>query len=201
MGSMTDTWVRLQSFEKKSYQACFAATGSYLGHFSVPAFKATAIIRDILAVYHLCLDVGCGILPKPNYMNDTSVYYGIDPFFGEYKRAFPFTQAIGEYLPFPSNTFDAVLFMSSIDHAIEPIQALREARRVGRTLVVWTGLRTDAEIARWKQSGKNYDIFHQRGFSEKLLIELIREVGITTLSKTFLKGNPGKYPDTYLFIG
>jgi len=195
---MTDTWKNLQAFEASSYKADYARTGSYLGHFSVPEFESTSLIRNIVQTYHLCLDVGCGILPKPNYMGE-AVYYGIDPFFGEYKREFPFTQAIGEHLPFPSDTFDAVLFMSSLDHAIEPIQILREAKRVGRNLVVWTTLRTEAAIAHWKQSGRNFDVFHQWAFSKRSLRELIEEAGFTIMSSRHLKGKPGRYPDTYLF--
>ncbi len=49
------------------------------------------------------LDLGCGALPLPSYMAASRghvQWIGIDPFFGDAPRQFPFAQAVGEYLPF-----------------------------------------------------------------------------------------------------
>jgi ubiquinone/menaquinone biosynthesis C-methylase UbiE len=134
-------------------------------------------------------------------MGDKSVYYGIDPFYGEYKRKFPFAQAIGEYLPFPTNTFDAVLFMSSLDHAISPVRMLREAKRVGGDIIIWTSLRSNAEVDRWRKSGRNFDKFHQWAFSAKSIKALLAKVNISIMSSRFFQGKPHKYPETHLIIG
>jgi uncharacterized protein YbaR (Trm112 family) len=57
----------------------------------------------------LLLDIGCGALPRPTYMGAADgplTWIGIDPFFGDAARQFPFAQALGEYLPFRPHVFD-----------------------------------------------------------------------------------------------
>jgi SAM-dependent methyltransferase len=89
------------------------------------------------------LDVGCGTQRLPTYA-DTSAcrFVGIDPLPGEPEREFEFVQGLGEYLPFRDDSFDQVLFATSLDHMLVPRRALAEARRIvrpGGAVNVWFG--------------------------------------------------------------
>lgn len=90
------------------------------------------------------LDVGCGPQATPThiaYCNKKDVFFvGIDPLEGKQPRSFAFVLGLGEYLPFRDELFDQVLIVTSLDHFIDPIVPLREARRV---------LRGDGEIYVW----------------------------------------------------
>ena len=87
------------------------------------------------------LDVGCGPQPLPSYASDLNgELVGLDPLMGEQPRRFAFVKGIAEYLPFASESFDHVVFATSIDHVMSPRLALAEAARVTRragTVVVW----------------------------------------------------------------
>lgn len=89
------------------------------------------------------LDVGCGPQRLPAYARDCpGVFVGIDPLLGELPRQFAFVRGIGEYLPFRSDSFDRVLFATSLDHTLAPTRALAEARRVVKpsgSVVLWIG--------------------------------------------------------------
>ncbi len=87
------------------------------------------------------LDVGCGPQVRPSYAR-TERFVGIDPLRGERNREFDFVMGIGEYLPFSDKSFDHVLFVTSLDHLLDPAGALREAARVlvaGGTIEILTG--------------------------------------------------------------
>jgi ubiquinone/menaquinone biosynthesis C-methylase UbiE len=113
---------------------------------------------------------------KPNVR-----FFGLDPFLGEYKRKFPFAQAIGEYLPFPNSTFKCVSFMSSLDHQIEPLISLREARRVlvkNGLLFLWMKLHLEngGTYCWWqKQPPGSVHARHQHIFAERDIKELFEQ--------------------------
>lgn len=90
------------------------------------------------------LDVGCG--PYGPYRLPGSArateFIGIDPLptTGDTLTSY---RAIAEYLPFRNASFDHVIMVSSLDHVLDPLLALKEARRVLHTdgrLHVWTHL-------------------------------------------------------------
>ncbi|MEH2436127.1 MAG: methyltransferase domain-containing protein [Nostoc sp.] len=100
------------------------------------------------------LDVGGGIGVPRNYLNSNNNYIVIDPSI-EWLRIdwsslldrFPyleskpnFVRGIGECLPFPSESFDAVLSFWSLNHASDPKLVMSEVARVlrpgGRVLLV-----------------------------------------------------------------
>lgn len=89
------------------------------------------------------LDVGCGPQTLPSYAAEmTGELVGIDPLNGVQPRDFEFVKGIAEYLPFKDESFDRVLFATSIDHVLSPSLAVREAARVtkaGGAVVVWFG--------------------------------------------------------------
>jgi SAM-dependent methyltransferase len=89
------------------------------------------------------LDIGCGPQSEPSYAVGANGHFvGIDPVRGERERAFAFVQGLGEYLPFADQSFDRVLFATSLDHVLSPVRALSEARRVlpeNGTVNIWFG--------------------------------------------------------------
>ena len=90
------------------------------------------------------LDIGVGPQRVPThieYSEDTTVFFvGIDPLRGGQPREFAFVQGLGEYLPFRPSLFDQILFVTSLDHFIDPYRPLEEARRV---------LKPDGELCIW----------------------------------------------------
>lgn len=86
------------------------------------------------------LDLGCGPLPVPLYLHDypLSRVSGVDPLDGVHP--FEFRQAVAECLPFDPAIFDCVIAATTLDHVLDPYQALAEARRVLRPkglLLTW----------------------------------------------------------------
>lgn len=137
---MFDRWRQIQQKELEDGRKKYDQTGSYFGFFSVSEFYITDHIAEIVGkIDGPILDIGCGILPLPNYLKHCRRPYGIDPYIGQI-RAFPFCQAIGEQIPFKDRSFAAVLLMSSLDHVINSRQVINEAHRLlidGGQLFVW----------------------------------------------------------------
>lgn len=199
-------WRNLQAFEQHEYRADYERRGDYLGHFSVPEYEATTALGMTIAARCRglrCLDIGCGIVPTPNYMQPGPSFYGIDPFYGEHQRDFPFAQAIGEGLPFVSQSFGAALMMSSLDHAISPLEMLKEARRVLRVpglLFLWIELRDsrDHAFVNWQKSGGLFNAFHQWAFTRESIRRLLYEAKFRIEKIHHVPGVFGKYPATQL---
>lgn len=121
-----------------------------------------------------CLDVGCGILPRPAYMIEGIEWTGIDPQGG--KREFEFIQADGENIPFNDDTFDAILFATSIDHLKDPAQTITEVRGVlkpGGYVIIWLTLRPVKKYLKWVKGGGWYNELHPQAFTEDSLIKLM----------------------------
>ncbi len=94
----------------------------------------------------LILDVGVGPQKAPTHIefntNPDVTFVGLDPLAGAQPRDFIFVQGLGEYLPFKNELFDQVLFVTSLDHFIDPVIALEEAKRVVKntgSVCVWLG--------------------------------------------------------------
>jgi len=94
----------------------------------------------------IVLDVGSGPQSCPTHMEYHSkadvFFIGIDPLVGEQPKRYAFAQALGEYLPFRDDLVDQVLFVTTLDHFINPEYALREAKRVVKEqgqICVWFG--------------------------------------------------------------
>jgi SAM-dependent methyltransferase len=91
------------------------------------------------------LDVGCGPQPWPAYFPDHATstrFLGIDPLIETASPRYLQLRAVGEFLPFRSGAFDQVTLATSLDHFVDPVQALREAGRVcrpGGVVSVWVG--------------------------------------------------------------
>lgn len=80
------------------------------------------------------LDIGCGPQAQlPSYIPCKDLnFVGIDPLPGAPQRDYTMLHGIAEYLPFADNTFDHVLFATTLDHMLSPQKALSEAHRVVR---------------------------------------------------------------------
>ena len=92
------------------------------------------------------LDVGAGPQRCPTHVEycerEEVFFVGIDPLAGAQPRCFSFVLGLGEFLPFRHGLFDQVLFVTSLDHFIDPRPPLEEAKRVlrrGGDIGVWIG--------------------------------------------------------------
>ena len=106
---------------------------------------------DYLAFGRFCnfagrvLDVGCGPQPWPTHFRAHAPgtrFVGIDPLAGDTPAEYAVIRGLGEYLPFADDTFDQVVFATSLDHMLDTVAALREARRVcrdGGAVLIWSG--------------------------------------------------------------
>jgi SAM-dependent methyltransferase len=168
------TWRELQAFEIDSYRESYKKRGDYYGYFSIDSRTDARKVGEIISQHcDICLDVGSGILPRPVYMNMNVKFTGVDPFFGEYPRTYPFAQAIGEHLPFKNNSFPCISFLSSLDHLIYPVWSLEEAYRVlkpGGLVFIWQTIwREDSRAyKKWKNAppGTRFNVHHQHAFTE-----------------------------------
>jgi SAM-dependent methyltransferase len=137
----------------------------------------------------LFLDVGCGVLPLPSYMavsSDHVSWIGIDPFFGEVARQFPFAQALGEYLPFRPQVFDGVLYAGTIIYQIDPWRSLECTRDIikpqGKLFIWYDPERVDSRYIAWKTMrtlgfARRYTKNHQWAFTHRSLRTLLRSTG------------------------
>lgn len=95
------------------------------------------------------LDVGCALRPEQAYCpasyrpHRVRAHVGVDPLLGGPARTYGVVQGVAEALPFRDESFDVVLFGSSLDHIVDAGKALREARRVlvpGGRVALWVGI-------------------------------------------------------------
>lgn len=192
----TDLWKVAQTEGEKSY-----SEDGPVGNFShdewKPAAEAARHLTNVAQNCALVLDIGCGQLPTPVYMGVLQTAWtgvtniGIDPASQDRavyaERTFPSARSFGEHLPFRNKVFDAVMFVSSIDHMINPRHALIEARRVlrpgGWLLVEETCRAVDLGYIKWlvhSHLGRlpyRYNRFHNWAYTERSLMQLIRHAG------------------------
>lgn len=80
------------------------------------------------------LDLGCGQGLVISGLQNRGDFYGIDPSFGELKKArtycFNLTCGVGEYLPFKDNSFDTVICSEVLEHVNDISQCISEMLRV-----------------------------------------------------------------------
>jgi SAM-dependent methyltransferase len=162
-----------------------------VGNFSVAAWEPAAecgrLLRAAIGTGKRVLDVGCGLLPTPAYMPAAGEqrFIGVDPMMGTEPRAFPFVQCYGDFLPFRRETFDAVQFISSLDHMLHPGKALRDAWEIlkpgGTLLVEETIRRRDRPYWKWRikslRGPARFNLFHNYAFTEGSLCRAIARAG------------------------
>ncbi len=125
----------------------------YRGFCQRPKRAARCLARDyepylplLRTLTGTVLDIGGGNGVVRHYLAREVEYLTIDPstdwldhewsalgeFFPELHTAPRFVRAVGEYLPFPPETFDAALCLWSLNHASRPTEVLHESHRVLR---------------------------------------------------------------------
>ena len=75
------------------------------------------------------LNIGVG--DDPMRLGDRAVHMDIDPWRYPY-----FVQADAHHLPFKDDSFDCLIVSDVIEHLVDPMKALQEAKRVGYRLVI-----------------------------------------------------------------
>lgn len=159
---------------------------------------------DCLAFSRFCsfdglvLDVGCGPQDWPSYFEyrtPQSRFVGIDPLIWRSSPLYSQFRGLGEHLPFRGAAFSHVVFATTLDHFIEPVAALREARRVCRAdgeVAIWIGeKRKDAprqtDSPEWYQAlrkpDQSDDMFHLRRLGPVELEKVIADAGLVVTEK------------------
>jgi SAM-dependent methyltransferase len=146
----------------------------------------------------LVLDVGCGPQTWPTYFKfhtPGTRFVGVDPLVGETPSQYVQLRALAEYLPFRGGVFDHVVFATSLDHFIDPLPALKEARRVcrdGGAIDLWIGEKSSyspqlATSPQWyldlKKPRKAEDLFHLKRLGASDVRVLTKQVGLRVVSE------------------
>ncbi len=149
------------------------------------------------------LDVGVGPQRIPSHFacgaGPDVFFVGVDPLRGDQPRGFAFVQGLGEYLPFHEAIFDQVLFVTSLDHFIDPRRPLAEARRIVKPdgdVCVWIGEK-DTNAPRPTVSHEWYekltiplgaeDRFHYRRFGKAEFESWLAELGFVIRDRAVLE--------------
>ncbi|MGO4573054.1 class I SAM-dependent methyltransferase [Microvirga sp. 2TAF3] len=97
-----------------------------------------------LHAYGRLLDIGCGPVPVPYYLDgyDLTLVAGLDPLEEREIHPFQFYRGCAEYLPWPDGSFETVIVATSLDHVISLKKTLSEIRRVlspSGVFILWIG--------------------------------------------------------------
>jgi SAM-dependent methyltransferase len=179
--SKWDTWQKLQDNGLLSYTAAPEFNLSIGDRKDAQAFKAFARASGLI------LDIGCGPQNRPSYLPENCEVVGMDPLLGQQPRGFSFLQGIGEYLPFRDETFDHILYASSLDHIINPKRSLAEASRClvpGGHINLWIdGLSSDDDSSPQPSGWKRYPLLARKGLKSLLRHNWLKQIGLSrTLS-------------------
>lgn len=177
MGDLSDAWHQLQDNGVISYE------NDPEHNLNVGEREDSRQFGEFCSYEGLVLDVGCGPQSMPAhiepYLDRDFTFVGIDPLEGYLPRQFSFFQGLGEYLPFCDDLFDQVLFVTSLDHFMDPTKPLMEAKRVVKaegSILIWIGEK-DSGASRPTVSPDWYknlkvpegaeDAFHYKRFTTK----------------------------------
>jgi len=187
-----DTWRQLQDNGLAGYTADPERNLSVGDREDCRRFAAFCRCRG------LALDVGCGPQQRPAYFEsrDDVSYVGIDPLADLGPADFLKVVGLAEYLPFADGSFDHVLFSTTIDHFVDPVAALREARRVAGThgeVDVWLGEKDAGAPAppvspNWyaelRRPDLAEDLFHIERLTAERLRAIARDAGLSIAAET-----------------
>jgi SAM-dependent methyltransferase len=141
----------------------------------------------------LVLDVGCGPQAWPSHFasyTEATRFVGVDPLVGDAPADYTQFRALAEFLPFRDGVFDHVVFATSLDHFIDPVPVLLEARRVCRpdgAIDIWIGEKSPdapkpAQSPTWytklKKPEGAEDVFHFKRLSAAETDEIIKRAGL-----------------------
>ncbi len=151
------------------------------------------------------LDVGCGsgfAVEKCTKGREDLEVYGLDvadsliDYASKMRPKFNFILAQGETLPFPDKNFDAILYLDTIEHLVDPAASLREARRCLKDngfIVILVVLENHPVFriiwSLWlRLRGRVWHEAHLRIFTKKNLIDLVKETGFKLMELENLFG-------------
>lgn len=153
---------------------------------------------EFCAFYGNVLDVGVGPQKCPTHIefctNKDVFFIGIDPLIGDQPRNFAFVRGLGEFLPFRGDLFDQVLFVTSLDHFVDPKPALLEAQRVildSGEICVWFGEKDigspkPVKSHQWYEDltipNGAQDKFHFRRLTNDMFLDYLRELKLEITS-------------------
>jgi SAM-dependent methyltransferase len=156
------TWQELQN------NGLFSYSNAPEFNLSVGDRSDAAAFKSFCEVSGIVLDVGCGPQEYPSYLPETRSVVGIDPLLGCQPRGFAFVQGVGEYLPFRNETFDHIIYATSLDHIIDPRRSLAEAHRClkekGRISLWIDSLAPDYQAAADRSGWRHYRLLARKGF-------------------------------------
>lgn len=148
------------------------------------------------------LDVGCGRQSWPSYFethSEPAIFVGVDPLIDEPSDKYTQFRALAEYLPFKDKIFDHVIFVTSLDHFINPTKALLEAKRVCKVdgeIDIWLGEKSP-NAPKSKNSPKWYlklekpngadDVFHYKRLLASELKEIVCDLGFSIFDEKSYK--------------
>lgn len=148
----------------------------------------------------IVLDVGVGPQKIPTHLKynkniDNVFFIGIDPLIGVQPRSFPFVLGLGEYLPFRDELFDQILYVTSLDHFIDPLITIMEATRVLKkdgTICIWIGEKkndapnprvNNAWYTKLKKPNGADDVFHFKRLSDNDFEKLLKKTQLKIAEK------------------
>jgi SAM-dependent methyltransferase len=185
-----DTWDLLQANGTVSYKE------DPERNLSVTAREDTTDFSRFCELRGLVLDVGCGIQPWPSYFSRSpggASFVGIDPLAGNLPAEYAQFRAVAEFLPFTDEAFDHVLFATSLDHVLDPLRALQEARRVMKgsgSIDIWVSSKSPdapkpehshAWYERLRKPASAEDVFHIKRLEDSDLLSYCEQLGLEIL--------------------
>ena len=143
------------------------------------------LFHDFLQPYlrNVVLDIGCGPQPVPSYLASWPVenIVGIDPISAPEDHPFLFVSGIGEFLPFPDNSFGTVVSGTTLDHYYLLDKGLKEAFRVlepGGHFVAWiTEFEGAPEYDPYTSLVKPFDHEHMYHIDRKWYLPMMQSIG------------------------
>lgn len=173
--SKWDTWQKLQDNGLLSY------TKAPEFNLSVGPREDALAFRSFCQPSGLILDVGCGPQAYSSYLPEGGEVVGIDPLLGRQPREFAFVQGIGEYLPFRDETFDQILYASSLDHIMNPRRSLAEAVRCVKrdgNISLWIDGLADDDSTGKQSTAQGYRTLAMKGFKSLSRHSWLKKIGL-----------------------
>jgi len=134
------------------------------------------------------LDVGCGSGWLVDYLSKHGFQAtGIDfvrEFIEKAKKIHDgsFVLAKAEKLPFKDNSFDTVILANILEHVDRDLTVLKEARRLGRRIIINVPQTTPDNLVKRGLIYKHYlDRTHRRAYDRKALSRRLTDAGLRTI--------------------
>ncbi len=140
--------------------------------------KEVELIRRVAGKFELGLEVGVG---TGRFAKELGIRYGIDLADAMLKlaksRGIEVIKADAKNLPFKDKSFDLVLFAFTLCFLEEPLEALKEARRVGKSIVV-CGVPADSKLGKEYSQRKDSPFYaNAKLYSSDEIVKMLENAG------------------------